>query len=529
MMLALGKVFMGRPVSRATTAVMISGLALALQLSLSGVQAASRPAPPRADDADTLNWYLTDVWQTEEGLPQNAIQAITQTRDGYLWFGTPVGLVRFDGVRFTVFNQGQLQNNNIHALLEDRDGRLWIGTYGGGLYRYAAGRFVSFGLESGLESKFIRTLYEAGDGALWVGTNGGGVSFGKDGRFRTLRTKHGLTHDIVRVIHEDRHGCLWIGTNGGGLNCWANDTIRGYALKSGTLTPYEAADAVSNDNVLAIVRDRRDRLWIGSDGGGLWQLRRGRVDKLEHHSAEAHGVRRLLEDAAGNLWIATDGGGVHRLRDQRLERLSSREGLPNDIVLALFEDREHNIWAGTREGLVRLRKGKFLVYTTSHGLGERLRHGAAAGARRRHVGRHTPRPRSARTRPGRARRVQPATAARRRAVARRRQRRRALGRHPARTVLHQERPHESAVDCRGLTQQLRDGARRSAGRRHLDRDAFGAGLRQGRPRPIDDRRPARAGGCHCRPRRRRRRRVGRHRWRWAAAMEARTLAFRSRA
>ena len=355
MMLTLGKV-----------------LALALYVSLSGVlAAASQAASPPADDADTLNWYLTDVWQTEEGLPQNAIQAITQTRDGYLWFGTPVGLVRFDGVRFTVFNQGQLQNNNIHALLEDRAGRLWIGTYGGGLYRYAAGRFVLFGPESGLESKFIRTLYEARDGTLWVGTNGGGVSFGKDGRFRTLRTSHGLTHDIVRVIHEDGHGCLWIGTNAGGLNCWTNDTIRGYALKSGTLTPYQAADAVSNDNVLAIVRDRRDRLWIGSDGGGLWQLQRGRPDRpdrLAHHPGEAHGVRRLLEDAAGNLWIATDGGGVHRLRDQRLERLSSREGLPNDIVLALFEDREGNVWAGTREGLVRLRKGKFLVYTTRHGL-----------------------------------------------------------------------------------------------------------------------------------------------------------------
>ncbi len=93
-------------------------------VSLSGVQAvaspAGQPGSPRAGDGDddTLNWYLSDVWQTEEGLPQNAIQAITQTRDGYLWVGTPVGLVRFDGVRFTVFKEGQLQNSNIHALLE---------------------------------------------------------------------------------------------------------------------------------------------------------------------------------------------------------------------------------------------------------------------------------------------------------------------------------------------------------------------------------------------------------------------------
>ena len=125
-----------------------------VHLLVFGVEAPSRPA----DAADALHRYLSESWQTEDGLPQNAIQAITQTRDGYLWFGTPAGLVRFDGVRFTVFNQGQLPNNNIHALLEDRAGRLWIGTYGGGLFQYAADRFVRVERETGLDNRFIRTL-----------------------------------------------------------------------------------------------------------------------------------------------------------------------------------------------------------------------------------------------------------------------------------------------------------------------------------------------------------------------------------
>jgi ligand-binding sensor domain-containing protein len=112
-----------------------------------------------AQDASTpLSHYLTQVWQTEDGLPRNAVQAITQTRDGYLWLGTPAGLVRFDGVRFTVFNQ--FVNNNVHALLEARDGTLWVGTYGAGLYRYQRGQFVA--ASAGLESDLVRTLYEAG-------------------------------------------------------------------------------------------------------------------------------------------------------------------------------------------------------------------------------------------------------------------------------------------------------------------------------------------------------------------------------
>lgn len=341
----------------------VLAIIVTLAVPLLSVQAA--PAP---DDAKALSRYLSDVWQTEEGLPQNGIQAITQTRDGYLWLGTPGGLVRFDGVRFTVFNQGQFRNNNIHALLEDRLGRLWIGTYGAGLYRYEDGHFLAVGTDAGLESNLIRTLYESSDGTLWVGTHGGGVSFSRDGRFRTLRAKDGLTNDIVRVIYEDRDRRLWIGTNASGLNHWTGHDILAYTLKAGRLASYAPSDAVSNDNVLALLHDRQGELWIGTDGGGLWRLTGERRDALVHEAAEINGVRRLLEDGHGDLWIGTDGGGLHRWRNGRFEAITSRDGLPSDIVLSLLEDRERNLWVGTRDGLLRLKNGKFFVYTTKHGL-----------------------------------------------------------------------------------------------------------------------------------------------------------------
>src|SRR5437868_4904612 len=85
-----------------------------------------------------INEYSHDLWQTEQGLPSNSIQAITQTPDGYLWLGTKGGLVRFDGVRFTVFdkiNTTEIKSNDILALCVEHEGSLWIGTYGGGLVR----------------------------------------------------------------------------------------------------------------------------------------------------------------------------------------------------------------------------------------------------------------------------------------------------------------------------------------------------------------------------------------------------------
>ena len=93
-----------------------------------------------ATTAEPLASLHQQVWRTEDGLPQNTVPAILQSRDGYLWAGTELGLVRFDGQHFTVFdrrNTPELKSNFVDALLEDHRGNLWIGTAGGGLTRFA--------------------------------------------------------------------------------------------------------------------------------------------------------------------------------------------------------------------------------------------------------------------------------------------------------------------------------------------------------------------------------------------------------
>src|SRR5882724_103635 len=80
--------------------------------------------------------YRVDSWTTDNGLPQNVVSAVTQTQDGYLWLTTYDGLVRYDGVRFTVFNKSNsagLTSNRFSVLFEDDDRTLWIGTIDGGL------------------------------------------------------------------------------------------------------------------------------------------------------------------------------------------------------------------------------------------------------------------------------------------------------------------------------------------------------------------------------------------------------------
>ncbi|MDO8834791.1 MAG: two-component regulator propeller domain-containing protein, partial [Vicinamibacterales bacterium] len=234
---------------------------LPILLVRTGAAAVMGPLP---GETPLRSGYLTDVWQVENGLPRNQIQAMVRTRDGYLWMGTSDGLVRFDGIRFTSFNQGQFKVNNVHALLQDRQGRLWIGTYGAGLHVYEQGRFTANGPADGLGALRIRSLFEDRQGRLWVGTNDDGVSVREGARFRTLRTGDGLSNDTVRVIYQTPDERIWIGTNARGLSCWENGRLRAYGVKPGPLSDYRPTDASVDYNVLDLWQDPAGTLWIAT-------------------------------------------------------------------------------------------------------------------------------------------------------------------------------------------------------------------------------------------------------------------------
>src|SRR5690606_5417023 len=94
--------------------------------------------------------YEVGHWTSSSGLPQNTVQALLQTSDGYIWVGTWFGLARYDGIRFTVFNEDntpEMRENphgaNVIALVEDAEGSLWLGT-AGGLLRRKEHRFELF-------------------------------------------------------------------------------------------------------------------------------------------------------------------------------------------------------------------------------------------------------------------------------------------------------------------------------------------------------------------------------------------------
>jgi diguanylate cyclase (GGDEF)-like protein len=314
------------------------------------------------DHRRALTQSRLSVWTNESGLPQNTIDAIVQTRDGYLWIGTEEGLVRFDGVRFVLSDRQTapaLRSSFISSLFEGPDGTLWIGTYGGGVARLRNGRIEAFHPEL-LGSDRIRDMHATADGAVFMATAGGGLLRVDGEKVTRFTTRDGLPTDRIWALEDDGEGGLWVATHGGGVVRW-----RGARVEQRITT----REGLTSDLARTLLRDRDGTLWIGTDGGGLASWRNGAIERIvtTHDGLSSNQIRSLQRDRDGSLWIGTDGG-LARWRGARAETLGVAGGLPSPVVRALFEDREGSLWIGTTGGLVRLRDTRFLSFTRKEGL-----------------------------------------------------------------------------------------------------------------------------------------------------------------
>ncbi|HXL20968.1 MAG TPA: two-component regulator propeller domain-containing protein [Candidatus Dormibacteraeota bacterium] len=308
-----------------------------------------------------ISEYVHDVWQTADGLPQNAVQALAQTMDGYLWIGTQEGLVRFDGLHFQVFDRKttpELSSNDIRALCVTQDGSLWIGTFLGDLVRLKDGKFTAYAPKHELGGNAVSAIYEDRETNLWVGTRGGGLYRFKNGRFDAYKTQDGLINNSVSSIVEDRSGTFWIGTDGG-LSI----------LRGGVFASLPMMEGLSHEIVWTVYQDREGAVWIGTDGAGLERYQDGKLTAYTiKDGLPSNSVHTVYKDKQGNLWVGT-AGGLSCFHKGRFENYAVKDGLSDNAVGPLFEDPEGSLWVGTANGgLNRLSKGRFATHGTLDGL-----------------------------------------------------------------------------------------------------------------------------------------------------------------
>jgi PAS domain S-box-containing protein len=329
--------------------------------ALTALWALATPPATALDPERPMGQYLVDFWSVSAGLSQDHVQSLLQTRDGYLWVGTRNGLCRFDGVRFTVYDDrspDQLKDSEVFGLAADEDSSLWIATLGGGLSHLKDGVFTTFSMQDGLPSNELRSVAVAPGGIVWAGSSVGLARL-EAGRFVTLTTDDGLPSNNILALHTDPDGVVWIGTD------------RGLAsAKEGRITNHARAHPGELDDAIrAITGGGRPGLWLGLREGGLRHFSEGRIERLT--AAQGLRVMALSLDDRGTLSIGTDAG-LWLYRKGVLETYSAqapdggrqRARLPAQSVLALLSDREGSLWFGTGTlGLGRLRDPLFLNLT----------------------------------------------------------------------------------------------------------------------------------------------------------------------
>lgn len=303
-------------------------------------------------------------WTKRQGLPDDSVTSVLQTHDGYLWVGTPAGLARFDGVRFTLITPEHWKSNapvSVTALCEDASGKLWIGTQGNGVLCYADGMVIPFSEHTGLQSATINSIADAGD-AIWIGSPSG--LFRLVGRELTrFTTKDGLPNDFVSNVHLARSGTLWITTRGG-MCQFKNGKLEAVA--------FQTDSPGRNPESLGVYQDRQGRLWAFGDTY-LVNLADGK--HLNHFGSGDVASTRILslcEGRDGELWIGTSGKALYCFADEKFLTPSVEGGELNCDVRAICEDRQGNLWLGTySDGLVRLQPRNVRVLDASSGLPSR--------------------------------------------------------------------------------------------------------------------------------------------------------------
>ncbi len=306
----------------------------------------------------------------EEGLSNSTVYSMLQDQEGYLWFGTPNGLNRYDGYNITVFKNNEedstsISSNNAGNIYLSRDGIMWIGSWGGGLEEFnlktlKARHYVHKpGDSTGISDNRVQSIFEDEEGYIWLGTFSGGLNRldRRSGKFITYRydknDSTSISNNRVWAITGAGDGYLWVGTSNG-LNLF--DKRRG-TFKRIYSNP-DDENSLSH-NVVRNLLLRDTVLWIGTIAGvSRYNLKTKKFKRylyrlIPGYRYNEYTINSMYPISDGTIWIGS-GSGVYILNPatDELEHIAADpddpEGLSDAEIRSIFQDRSGVIWLGTK-------------------------------------------------------------------------------------------------------------------------------------------------------------------------------------
>jgi signal transduction histidine kinase/ligand-binding sensor domain-containing protein len=292
-----------------------------------------------------LPQYQKKYWQTEQNLPGNEVWAMDYASDGHLLVGTGAGLARFDGLRFMlpdIDGPVDLAKEWITAINTTRDGGLWVATHDNGVYQCRDGQAKRYVLRR--EWGLVRWLFQDSAGTLWASSEKALLRLSGD-RFVNIPGMTGSRHWYS--IAGNGNGTIWtVGADG------LSRIRNGQAML--------VLDNRVVGTVLSVARCDDGTLWAGTTRG-LFRVPDAHHGRVERQPGLSGLVVGILCDRSGEVWVATWGNGLYRVNGKSVDHWGVREGLPDNFVTMLFEDREGDLWIGMRTGGLGRWKDTFLV------------------------------------------------------------------------------------------------------------------------------------------------------------------------
>ena len=321
------------------------------------------------DSASMRMRHLEHEPLVSTSIADNSVLAMLCDRSGLLWVATQRGISRHDPDQNAILSlfgasgrSGRIDDIDVTAVYAQPDGLIRLGLHSGGMHTIDAAASVITGVrpdarqpESALPPVAVHGFVSLPDGAQYIATG--------RGLYRTDLQGDAVQHlrfppmedgkPISAVLHDGKQ--LLVGSEGG---LWLIDSVRMQASR------LPGTDALNRENIIALKQGASGMLWIGTRNSGLYrlnlqtrELRHIGPDRADLSALSSGNIASLLFDRRARLWIATQGGGINLLSRPddagplRFLRLGTEDGLPNALVNKLLEDENGKIWASTDAGL----------------------------------------------------------------------------------------------------------------------------------------------------------------------------------
>ncbi len=341
--------------------------------------------------------YNIKQYTANTGLPTSNVFDIEFDDLGNIWFATYNGVVKFNGIDYTVFDEeAGLKDPVLFDLLIDDKNTLWASTEFGGVAKFENGKFVYPKHLAWIDSTIVHYMIQSVDGNYWFSLGRKGVYIlDQDQKLiKKLTIDDGLpanqawnfnnqidstilisTHAGLAVYNNnsqriektytiddglgglqvyesliDKKGQIWVAHNNGFSIIGLNNEIRNFEELNGSRTGYIYSFSESDDGTI----------WIGSENAGLFLFN---DDKQTHFTIKnglsSNNVYRIVKSKTGEIWVATDGNGVNVFIDTNFKVYDEASSLGASSIYSLYQDNGGTVWFTTEYGLNSYKDGVF--------------------------------------------------------------------------------------------------------------------------------------------------------------------------